>query len=77
MQLCSLLEKLEDVCRSTNAQYSDDEFFQLAHDVLFCEVHLSAATLIYRYSNTIVFKFCRQLYYGCTCPDKEKSCHSS
>ena len=25
MQL--FLEKLEDVCRSTNAQYSDDEFF--------------------------------------------------
>ena len=46
MQLCSLLEKLEDVCRSTKTQrYSDDQFFQLAHDVLFREVHISAATL--------------------------------
>ena len=40
MQLCALIERLEDICRSSGVKYSDEEFFQLAHDVLFREVHL-------------------------------------
>lgn len=40
LQLCTLIEKIENVCRSSDGakKYNDEQHFRLALDVLFREV---------------------------------------